>query len=1316
MANPKLETIVDAFTGSSINLALWGATTPGAATLDTVNDEVALAIPTTSGGINSVATSAGVLYDATGSYVYAQVTPGANGAGNVRTAIRIRFDGSNAVTMRLESAVFKLTSQTGSTTTLVLPAYDPHAHRWWRLREAGGSFYAGVSPDGLTWTELGSLTYGFDATNVTLRLETSATATELAGNAAIFSHVNTRAGGPINLNWPHMEDAWGPAWSAGDGTFPTDRFVEVSDRTRGSSSVQRGRQYETDQVRSGEGSVSLANPDAVLDPVNTAGPYAGHITPYQPYRKRAQWPPTRNLLEVAAATGSDIGFYLIGVNTDTDPSDLGSVITTSSAWIGTTTYQFSVPAGQPIGARPCYTSRMSVTPGQAYTVQARVRNVTASTTLNVKAHLGWYTVAGVAAASSYTYGSTVTLTGAAAAGWTYITVTGIAPANAAAMECGVTLDAVPGATAAIQVDGWQLEKGAVASSWTCPGAWTDIYSGWTERWPSSWDLDGLYGMVEPTAVDTFSLLSQQQLADALTMELNANKPRYVYKLDEPAGSTSVGDWTGSQPPVQIAIGKYGAGSITFGAAVAANDATNGVYTGSTGTVASVNNSNPGTNLTSGGASFLKLSSAGIVGPADLSKWTRMIAFRYTGPTPTSLAVIWSSFSRTRANGFPSGSQMYLYIDSGGLLNLAMGGPTAGTLNFKPSATKNVADGNWHLAQISYSRANAQLVINLDGSNATWASFDPNLEPAGLVSDNVGTWVDPTVGNGTTFNFSGNLSFVAEFPSALSSSAMTNIYQAWRNNCAGEGADARYARILKYAGYNGLNFVESSLTQSMGPANFEGQDAMSALQAVVDTENGAHYVDPTGAITFVSRQDRYNALTPVYTFGENVDLGEWPYEELTLDYDSTHLSNQVTVTQEGTQQQFYAVDDASVAAYFPRTMQRTINASDPNECNDAAAYLLSRYRQPATRVDKLTLHPSANPALWPVCLALNLGMRIRVMRRPPAPAPAVQVDCFVENMQWSFSDDNEAFLDLQCSPADLTPYGVFAAWHTTLAAPASSGATSVTIANPQLTPVYSATFDKPGNWRIVTGSGTDAGPITVTTDAGTTAFQATSYTVIEDLTEIPYDPKKTYRVSATVRTATLPTTGTPQVYIGLTGIAADGSRVNISGANTVSSQHYVAARATIPGTSYTTYTGYVSGTATPSDGGPSPDPANPERLRPEIVRVRPLVYLLYQCTGGVQYLDSFTIHTVPAAGGLLASQQIRAGQQLTLGNGTANAELVTVSAVGATSPGWTTAALTLTAGATKTHATGDVICEPLDPGETPTQWDAVAQFDSIAFAY
>jgi hypothetical protein len=352
---------------------------------------------------------------------------------------------------------------------------------------------------------------------------------------------------------------------------------------------------------------------------------------------------------------------------------------------------------------------------------------------------------------------------------------------------------------------------------------------------------------------------------------------------------------------------------------------------------------------------------------------------------------------------------------------------------------------------------------------------------------------------------------------------------------GDSTDARYARILRYGGYTGPTSIQTGLTTSMGPANIDGQDVVSALEAVVTTENGAHFVARDGTITFRSRGTRYNATAPTFTFGENTAGGEWPYEDCSLDYDTAHLANMVTVTQESTGQKLTANDSQSVTNNFTRTLTRTINSGSALECQDAADYLLSRYKAPATRVASLLLHPSAVPAMWPVCLALELGTRVRVVRRPPG-APTITIDCFVESISWDLRDTGEAFVTLQCSPADPSAYAVFAAWHTTLNAGIAAGVSSIT----------------------VTASADNVNPL---------------------------------------------------------------------------------------------------------------------------------------------------------------ATQLPSGQQLVLGQGTANAETVTVQAVGATSTGWTTAALTLTAPTTKSHSAGDVVCEPLPAGVTdPAAYDMVSAFDSTVFAY
>jgi hypothetical protein len=110
--------------------------------------------------------------------------------------------------------------------------------------------------------------------------------------------------------------------------------------------------------------------------------------------------------------------------------------------------------------------------------------------------------------------------------------------------------------------------------------------------------------------------------------------------------------------------------------------------------------------------------------------------------------------------------------------------------------------------------------------------------------------------------------------------------------------------------------------------------------------------------------------------------------------------------------------------------------------------VSRYKQPAARVCRAQAPPvGVSQALWPVLLGLELGTRVRVMKRPFEP-PAIQIDGFVESIQIDWDDKGEATFTLQCSPADLTPYGLFAAWHTTLKTTVSSGVSSITVNNSQ----------------------------------------------------------------------------------------------------------------------------------------------------------------------------------------------------------------------------------------------------------------------------
>ncbi|MDH6108858.1 hypothetical protein P3T36_002989 [Kitasatospora sp. MAP12-15] len=826
----------------------------------------------------------------------------------------------------------------------------------------------------------------------------------------------------VNPNWPNVEHAWGPLWTANGGAIPADHMVNVVRRTMKAVGVQRGRQYELDQVQAGTLSATLSNTDGFLDPSNSAGPWYGNISPFQPLRIRMQYPPTANLLAQGIATGTD-GTYVFST---TDPSQ-GASVGSASAFEGGTVFQFNVPSATMPGPGSliCYTNTASVIPGAQYTMQMQIRNTYLNTSVQVWPFIGWYGSTPGMGMSTFATGATYTLTGAHFGAWTQAWATATAPIGACGMVVGLMAASTPGASVNIQVDGWQLELGATPSTFTVPGITYPLYAGFVERWPSAWTEGGSYGVVQPTGVDAFALLSQRLLRAPLTEEIYRRSPRFLYALDDPQNVTAFADSTGNNPAAPIGVSTYGAGSLTSGNKIAATSPS-GIYTGSTGSVVSIANANPGSNVI-GAANFISLSSIGIKGPATPSSFTRMIAFRYTGPTPTAAAQMWSCM-----DGKPggSGSRIDLYLFTNGEPVFHIEGPTGQATTVYFDGATNCADGNWHLLIFGLNASNGTAMASQDGAVAQTFITSGNVTPTGLISDNVGAFVDPAVGHGTAYNFQGDISYVCEWPGLFSDADITAVYTAWRNAFAGDSTDQRYARILGWAGYTGATNIQTGLTTAMGPAQVDGQDALSALEEVTATENGAHFVDRSGAVVFKSRSDRYNSTTATYVFGERADLGEFPYEELTLDYDSTHLANLVTVTQPSTSQTFTASDLYSQQVYFPRTMTRTVNSASPFECQDAANYLLSRYHNPLSRVTGVKLHPSAHPALWPACLAMELGTRIRIMRRPFG-APPIQLDAFVEHLDWQFDDQGEAWLTLQCSPVDKTPYGLFGAWRSAI---------------------------------------------------------------------------------------------------------------------------------------------------------------------------------------------------------------------------------------------------------------------------------------------
>lgn len=125
--------------------------------------------------------------------------------------------------------------------------------------------------------------------------------------------------------------------------------------------------------------------------------------------------------------------------------------------------------------------------------------------------------------------------------------------------------------------------------------------------------------------------------------------------------------------------------------------------------------------------------------------------------------------------------------------------------------------------------------------------------------------------------------------------------------------------------------------------------------------------------------------------------------------------------------------------------------------------------------------------------------------------------------------------------------------------------------------------------------------------------------------IPYDPNVLYRVKVGLKRTANSTGGAAGqdfTYLGIAGVAADGvTFINVTGANSSASQHYVAASGASPTlNTYTEYTGYIKGFSGSPTSGAFPHLDAPGPLHTGIAYVRPLVLVNYNGGNGTWEVD------------------------------------------------------------------------------------------------
>lgn len=286
----------------------------------------------------------------------------------------------------------------------------------------------------------------------------------------------------LRPDWPVIDEA--VSFTANVGTpVPYPYWLSVAGRTKDQSQSRRGRADELNIVQTGEYTVTLSNTDGVFSPMNTGSPYASALKPNVPYRRRAQWPPTVQLLTQTQANGGAPGYAARALINSLSTNQVFSAVDANAQSVASPTgftgaiqvYQVTVPNSAALTSL-WYVSGFSVfqpvppvNRATPLSWQVWARAAVGASTLSVAPFILWVDCTG--ATISTAIGSTVVLP-AASASWVNIPQANVTtPATAIGALAGLVLIADPSVTVTLQVGGAQLEQSSTCSSFILPGVW-----------------------------------------------------------------------------------------------------------------------------------------------------------------------------------------------------------------------------------------------------------------------------------------------------------------------------------------------------------------------------------------------------------------------------------------------------------------------------------------------------------------------------------------------------------------------------------------------------------------------------------------------------------------------------------------------------------------------------------------------------------------------------------------------------------------------------------------------------------------------------
>lgn len=505
-----------------------------------------------------------------------------------------------------------------------------------------------------------------------------------------------------------------------------------------------------------------------------------------------------------------------------------------------------------------------------------------------------------------------------------------------------------------------------------------LFTGYVDSWPQEYRYP-TDGIVEVSATDAFKVLANIPLPSVWEQEVRADNPRSWYRFDEQGGTIIVdamgqhdGTYAQFETLQEKSLLPYDQGSAVLVPLVA--DLSPTLPASATPTTAS---------------------------------WSVELWVNVSENEPlTLLSNAWHNQGLTAAQlTLTSGNLAFQIVDSTGIVATA------------ESSSDVVPDDSVHHI-VLVSPSGSALQIYVDGVDVTDFSAGTGRAVTSL------PWVlNPSTGSGISTVTYDDLIF---YDSALSADRIAAHYEGAFTAWAGDTSGERIERVLAYAewplGDQDIDLGDSTLQR----ADLDNGTALDHMQDVELTESGRLFVSGAGVVTFIERHavlEQTAYATSQATFG---DAGaELKYADITFDYSDAQIRNDIRVTSPALPPQV-ASDATSQATYLHHGYERQVLEESIAAMQDAAQYILSRYKDPFLRVASITIKPRRDEAtLFPQVLGRELGDRVTVKRRPQGIGTVISQECHIEAIAHEVDAEHQTWVTTwTLSPADTRNFFIW----------------------------------------------------------------------------------------------------------------------------------------------------------------------------------------------------------------------------------------------------------------------------------------------------